>query len=83
MKEIIKDGITYKAGDWIVLTRTPHGGYSIGDVFQIVEVTDSTGTFTAKHKTLPANERGFTVNCHRKAEPHEIPSIINNSYQIY
>jgi len=82
MKTIEYNGVTYKEGDWVKLLRTIHGGYEIGDVYQIEQITSETN-FTAKHKTENRVVHGFFIKCHCKAEPHEIPNTIINNYQIY
>lgn len=82
-KQIEVNGEAYKNGDWLILTKVPHGGYEIGDPVQILEITDHTGTFSAKMKHSDEIQQGFGISCHRKALPHEIPDIVNNNYSIF
>ena len=61
MKTINYNGIIYKEGDWVKLLKTPHGGYDIGDTYQIHEIT-GIEEFNALHKTANIIQNGFTIS---------------------
>ena len=70
--------INLKVGDWVELLRCNHGGYVVGDKYQVQKIEDDGSGFSAFEKGTTELVGGFSAETqfHKKIEPPVIVKTV-------